>query len=305
MAQRAQITPQDADFADFLRKFAFIMPALRRPEHLMRIAREALADAAADGVRYVELRFSPHYIQAYSGLHPFAAIEAVIEGLRQGLAEHPALEATLTLIIDQARGPEAGEEAVAWAARYQQVENRLNAIDIAGDPTRFPLSAYERACQEAHERGLGVTVHAGETQGPESVRTAVEQLGAGRIGHGIRAVEDAGVLALVVERGVTLEVSVSSNVYTGSVPALAAHPLPRLLEAGARVTLNADDPGVFGLTLSGEYELMQREFGLTLADFRRANLVAAEAAFLEPQERAALRSAIEAGYAAIGGEGWT
>jgi adenosine deaminase len=305
VTQRAQITAQDVTFADFLAKFAFIMPALRQPEHLVRITREALADAAADGVRYVELRFSPHYIQRYSGLHPFAAIEAVIEGLSHGLAEYPDVEATLTLIIDQARGPEAGEEAVAWAARYQGPQTRLNAIDIAGDPSRHPLEAYARACRQARDLGLGITVHAGETQGPASVRTAIEVLGTSRIGHGIRAVEDPEVLALVLERQVTLEVSVSSNVYTGSVPALATHPLPRLLEAGARVTLNTDDPGVFALTLSGEYELLGRTFGLTLADFRRANLVAAEAAFLEPQRRVALCTAIEAGYAAIGGERWT
>jgi adenosine deaminase len=296
---RAQMTPDDRSFGDFLQKFAFIMPCLRKPADLVRITREAIADADADGVRYVELRFSPHYILAYGGIAPYAAIEAVVAGVHAGAGEHPDVATTLTLIIDQARGPQAGEEAVNWAAQYRS--QGIRAIDIAGDPSIHPLETYERACTLAHDLGLGVTVHAGETQGPGSVRVAIERLHATRIGHGIRASEDPQVLDLVLERGVTLEVSVSSNVYTGSVPSLKDHPLPGLLEAGVRITINTDDPGVFNLTLSDEYDLLQHTFGLTLGDFRRTNLNGVDAAFVDGTCRTALRSAIEAGYDAVGG----
>ncbi|HIC88085.1 MAG TPA: adenosine deaminase [Anaerolineae bacterium] len=294
---RAQMTPADTSFLDFVKKFEFIMPCLREPDDLVRITREIITDADADGVKYVELRFCPHFIEALAGIPVLASIEAVIEGVRQGMADHPDVASTLTLIIDQTRGNAAGEEAVRWAARYR--EQGVSGVDIAGDPNVYPLTEYEPACKLARDLGIGITVHAGETQGPQTVRIAVERLHATRIGHGIRAAEDPAVLDLLLAREITLEVSVSSNVYTRSVPSLEAHPLPRLLAAGVRVTFNTDDPGIFNLTLSEEYALLQRTFGLTLADFHRANLHAVDAAFVGEGHKAALRAAIEAGYAAV------
>ena len=294
---RAQMTPADTSFIDFITKFGFILPCLREPDDLARITREIIADAAADGVRYVELRFCPHFIEAHVGIPALASIEAVAEGARQGTAEHPQVMATLTLIIDQTRGGPAGEEAVRWASRCR--EQGVSGVDIAGDPTVYPLAEYECACALAHDLGLGITVHAGETQGPETVRVAVERLHATRIGHGIRAVEGDSVMDLLLAREITLEVSVSSNVYTHSVTSLEAHPLPRLLEAGVRVTLNTDDPAIFNSTLSGEYGLLQRTFGLTPAGFRRANLHAVDAAFVDEGRKSALRAIIDGGWKAM------
>jgi len=291
VAARTQMGDDDTSFLDFIRKFDFIMPCLSEPDDLVRITREAIADADADGVRYVELRFCPHFIADRVGIPALASIEAVAEGVRLGMVEHPQVIATLTLIIDQTRGKADGEEAVRWADRYR--EWGVSGIDIAFDPTICPLIDYAEACTLACELGLGITVHAGETQGPDSVRIAVERLHATRIGHGIRAVEDDAVVDLLLERDITLEVSVSSNVYTRSVASLEAHPLPRLLEAGVRVTLNTDDPTIFNVTLSGEYDLVQRAFGLTPADLRRANLHAVEAAFVEEDRRAALWATID------------
>jgi len=294
---RAQMTPVDTSFPDFLKKFEFILPCLREPDDLVRIAREAIADAHADGVCYVELRFCPHFIEAWTGIPAPASIEAVAEGTRVGLTDHPDVVATLTLIIDQTRGNADGEEAVRWAARYYEQGLGTSGVDIAGNPNIYSLTEYEPACTLARDLGVGITVHAGETQGPQTVRVAVEQLYATRIGHGIRAVEDPAVMDLLLARGVTLEVSVSSNVYTRSVPSLEVHPLPRLLAACVRVMLNTDDPGIFNLTLSEEYTLLQRTFGLTLADFYRTNLHAVDAAFVDEKHKSVLRAVIEAGYA--------
>ena len=296
---RAQMTPADTSFPDFLKKFEFILLCLREPDDLVHIAREAIADAHADGVCYVELRFCPHFIEAWTDIPALASIEAVAEGTRVGLTDHPDVVATLTLIIDQTRGNADGEEVVRWAARYYEQGLGTSGVDIAGNPNIYPLTEYEPACTLARDLGVGITIHAGETQGPQTVRVAVEQLYATRIGHGIRAVEDHTVVDLLLARGVTLEVSVSSNVYTRSVPSLEAHPLSRLLVAGVRVTFNTDDPAIFNLTLSKEYALLQRAFGLTLADFRRANLHAVDAAFVDEERRSALRAAIETGYAPV------
>ena len=297
VTRRMQMTPDDTSFDDFLDKFQFILGCQDSPADLVRITREAVADAYGDGVRYLELRFSPHFIEPRSGIAAPAAIEAVAEGARAGMADYPDVVTTLTLIIDQRRGAAEAEEAVRWAVRYR--DWGVTGVDIAGDPTVFPLSYYEGACALARDEGLGTTVHAGELQGPDTVRVAVEQLGATRIGHGIRSVEDPSVIDLLLEREVTLEVSVTSNVYTRATPSLELHPLPRLVEAGVRVTINSDDPAIFDTTLTGEYELVQSTFGLTVADFRRMNLHAVDAAFVDEARRQSVRRMIEQGYAGL------
>jgi adenosine deaminase len=214
------------------------------------------------------------------------------------MLDYPDVVATQTLIIDQRRGPADAEDAVRWAARSRGVG--VTAIDIAGDPTVVPLQAYAGACSLARELGLQVTVYAGELQGAETVRTAIEELGTTRIGHGIRSVEDPAVMDLILERGVTLEVSVTSNLFTRAAPSLEGHPLPRLIEAGVRVTINSDDPAIFDTTLSKEYELVQSAFDLTAADFGRMNLHAIEAAFVDDERRAVLRESFERAHAAGG-----
>lgn len=295
--RRMQMAPDGEDFGDFLDKFAFILGCQDQPEDLVRIAREAVEDAHSDGVRYVELRFSPHFIEPRSAISAEAAIEAVAQGARAGMADHPDTVATLTLIIDQRRGPADAGDAVRWAVRYRDLG--VTAIDIAGDPMVVPLGEYAGACAAARNGGLGLTVHAGELQGPESVRVAVEELGATRIGHGIRSIEDPTVIDLLKEREVTLEVSVTSNLYTGAAPSLEAHPLPRLMAAGVRVTINSDDPAIFDTTLSREYQIIQDAFRLTVSDFRRTNFHAIDAAFVALEQRDALRAAFERAYAEL------
>lgn len=298
---RAQMTPADVSFFDAIGKFDFIMPCLHERDDLVRITREAIADADADGVRYVELRFAPHFIHSYCGFPAPAAIEAVLEGIQQGMADDPNVIATPTLIIDRARGNRAAEEVVRWADRYRAMGT--TSIDLAGDVSVYGYTEYEPACTLAHELGLGITIHVdcipdlpGRVSGSEGLRIAVERLRATRIGHGFCAVKDPAVLDLLLERGITLEISVSSNVYCRVVTSLEDHPLPHLLASGVRVTLNTDDPTIFNVTLSEEYALLERTFGLTLADFRRANLHAVDAAFVDEERKQRLRAMIEAGY---------
>ena len=303
VVSRAQMTPSDVSFFDAIGKFDFIMRCLREPDDLVRITGEAMADADADGVRYVELRFAPHFIHSFCRFPAPAAIEAVLKGIRQGMADHPNVIATPTLIIDRALGNTAAEEVVRWADRYRAMGT--TSIDIAGDVSVYEYAEYEPACTLAHELGLSITIHVdcipdlpGRVCGPQGLRIAVERLHATRIGHGFCAAKDPALLDLLLERGITLEISVSSNVYCRVVPSLDEHPLPRLLASGVRVTLNTDDPTIFNVTLSEEYALLQRTFGLTLADFRRANLHAVDAAFVDEERRQELRAMIEAGYSA-------
>lgn len=297
VTKKVQMTKKESSFSEFLIKFPFIFGCVDTQSDITRFTREIISDSEAEGVRYVELRFCPHSMKSRTGIAVPAAIEAVIEGLHAGMADCPNIIATLIIIIDQGRGNIAAKEAVYWASRYR--DRGISAVDIAGDPTIIPLIDYSSICTIARDKGLGLTVHAGELQGAESVRVAVEELGASRIGHGIRSIEDPSVLELLLEKRITLEVCVTSNIFTRATPSLALHPLIRLLNAGVLVTINSDDPLIFNTSLVKEYKLIQDTFGLTLADFKRMNLNAVDVAFVDESKRKELRSIIEQGFANI------
>jgi adenosine deaminase len=165
------------------------------------------------------------------------------------------------------------------------------ALDLAGDVAGFPGERFVRHFARARAAGLRVTVHAGEAAGAASVRQAIVELGAERIGHGIRAIENPATLDLIAERGVTLEVCPTSNLQTSTVPSYAAHPLPALLRRGLRVSLASDDPGISAIDLPHEYRIARDELGLSAAELRQIQLCGLRAAFLSEDDRAALLAA--------------
>jgi adenosine deaminase len=172
---------------------------------------------------------------------------------------------------------------LACAHRFQG--KGVVAFGIGGDEQRGPAELFTEVYREARDLGLHVTAHAGESAGPESIRAAVELLGAERIGHGLTAARDPSVMALLRERRIPLEVCPTSNVCTGLVPSFRDHPLPRFLEAGLVVTLNSDDPGLFGTSLENEYESAAANFELTPEQLARLSENAIRASFLAEEEK--------------------
>jgi len=170
-------------------------------------------------------------------------------------------------IFDAVRhfGPEHGQEVAAAAAQF--AGDGVVAFGIGGDEARGPALPFGDVFAFARSRGLHTIAHAGETTDARSVWDALE-IGAERIGHGIRAIDDPLLLRHLADRGIPLEVCPTSNVATGAVPSLAAHPLRALIDAGLTVTLNSDDPAMFQTTITREYELARREFGFTDAMLR-------------------------------------
>jgi adenosine deaminase len=280
-----QITEREPSLVHFIAKFALLRRVMVDYDAVRRIVRENLEDAAGEGIDYIELRFSPYFMGEEHGLDTFGVVDAVCDALEEGRGTIP-VKAKLIGIISRHYGPEIGRIELAAAIRGR--ERGVVALDLAGDEANFPGELFVRHFQEAREAGLRTIAHAGEAAGAASVRQAVLGLGAERIGHGIRAIEDPAVLDLLAERRVPLEVCPTSNLHTSTVPDYRSHPLPALLRSGLAVTLNTDDPSISGIDLAHEYRVAAGELGLSAAEIRRMQEAAVAAAFLTPEERGEL-----------------
>ncbi len=281
-----QITGSVPSLADFLEKFALLRRVMVDYDAVRRIVRENLEDAAREGIDYIELRFSPYFMAEEHGLDTFAVAEAVCDALEEARGTIP-VQAKLIGILSRHYGPE-----VAWLELDAAVRHRhrgIVALDLAGDEALFPGELFVEHFRAAREAGLRTIAHAGEAAGPESVRQAVLGLGAERIGHGVRSIEDPAVLDLLADRGIVLEVCPTTNLHTSTCADYLSHPLPRLLERGLRCTLNTDDPIISGIDLAHEYRVAKEEMGLPEADLRRMQETSLAAAFLTDEERSALR----------------
>ena len=284
---------QDEDpltFQNFLAKFNTLRLFYKSPDVIHRVTREAVEDAARDNVQYMELRFTPVALSRAERFPLHDVMDWVCTSAAAA-AEKFGIQVRLIASVNRHESPELAEQ-VAWlAAAY--IEDGIVGIDLAGNEAEFSAKPFAGIFNEAKQAGLHLTIHAGEWGGADNVREAVEQVGAERIGHGVRVVEDENVVALTRERGTTFEVCVTSNYQSGVVPALSVHPLPRMLQAGLDVTLNTDDPSVSRIDLSHEFKLAHQDLGMPLEVLKERVLAAARAAFLPEDEKAGLVKKLE------------
>lgn len=290
-----QIMDREPDLVAFLRKFAVLRQVMTDYDAVRRIARENVEDAAAEQIDYVELRFSPWFMAEPHGLDPRRVVEAVCDGVEEALSTEAETarvaaglppRARLIGIISRNFGTEVGW--VELEAALSGRDRGVVALDLAGDEANYPGDLFVDHFDRARDAGLHTIAHAGEADGAESVRQAVIELRAERIGHGVRAIEDPAAMDLLAERAVPLEICPTSNVQTSTVPTLDAHPLRTLLDHGIRATINTDDPSISGIDLAHEYRVAEQEMGLSEEDLRSCQETALEAAFLSPEERQAL-----------------
>jgi len=280
-----QVVEPEPDLMSFIAKFELLRYVMVDYDAVRRIAYENVEDAAREGIDYIELRFSPYFMAETHGLDPFGVTEAVCDGVEEAQKELP-VRAKLIVIMSRTYGPDTCRIELEAALRYQ--ERGIVALDLAGDEANFPGKLFVEHFRRAREAGLYAIAHAGEVTGPESVRQAVLELQAERVGHAVHAVEDEGTMELLLERRIAIESCPTSNVQTSTVPSYREHPLPIFLRRGLLVTLNTDDPSISGIDLAHEYRVAQEEMGLTQAELRKLQENAVQAAFLTPEERADL-----------------
>lgn len=279
---------QDKDpltFTNFLEKFKTLRLFYKSPDVIHRVTREAVEDAAKDNVRYLELRFTPVALSRAEGFPLHDVMDWVVASAGEAAKEFN-IKVGLIASVNRHESPELAEQ-VAWLAAEHRTRGLLG-LDLAGNEAEFKTQPFHEVFKEAKESGLRITIHAGEWGPAENVRDAIENLGAERIGHGARALEDETVAALAKERGVAFEVCVTSNVQSGVVRALEEHPLSKMIEKGLKVTINTDDPSVSRITLSNEFQLAREKLNIPMDVLKKCALTAAEASFLPDGEKAEL-----------------
>jgi adenosine deaminase len=281
-----QIMPgEERSWKQFLGKFAVLRQFYRSETIIKRVTQEVIADAAADNIKYMELRFTPQALNNLMRCDYATVVEWVCAATQAASVEHGI---TVKLILSMNRHESVGIGELVLQAALDHHAAGVVGIDLAGQEDGYSGLPFRDLFEHAKAEGIGVTIHAGEWSGAENVREAVEHLGADRIGHGIRAVEDPYVINLLHERGTVLEVCPKSNLDSGVVPSYEHHPIAALYRSGIKTTINTDDPLVCDITLTDEIVNLIQHGQMTLDDVKAHTLTAASAAFLPDGERAAL-----------------
>ena len=286
LAGKARITEPMKDLQTVLDSFATIQQVLCGYEAIERIAFENVEDAYRDGIQLIELRFAPPFISAGKQLCNDEIIEAVLDGITRGMNRYP-IQVGLIGILVRSMDLEINRLAAADLNRYagsrHQNADRICGFDLADAEDRTNPEDFLPMVREAREAGLGITIHSGENTSAAAVRRTLDLFAPQRIGHGIKSWGDEELLQRIRDQEVMLEVCPTSNWLTNSVGSLENHPLPHLYRSGVPVSINSDDPNLFGIDLVHEYQLCARLYGFTEADFMSINRQTVEHSFL-PRE---------------------
>lgn len=284
------------DFPHFIEVYIAVCSCLRTPDDFATIVREVGEDAAAQNIRYLEIHFNPETNVRKRGLD----FHQMLAGMNRGRAEaRDRWGVEMRWIADGVRDSETSPwsvtQTVDWIASLSPGDGVV-ALGLGGNEVGYPPTPFARDFARARAAGLHTVAHAGETTGPQTICDSLDLLGVERIGHGVRAADNPDLVARLARDRVPLELCPTSNVCTGVVPDFAAHPFRAFDEAGIPVTVNSDDPPLFGTTLTDEFLVLARCWGYDADGIQRIALNAVDVAFLPPDERAAMRSAFEAEF---------
>jgi adenosine deaminase len=281
------------DLADYLVRIDLALEVMQQRDHLVRIGREVVEDLAADGVIYGEIRFAPQ-LHLRDGLSMQEVLHAVHEGLKQGEQQTDMKAGLIVCCLRH----ESGERSLEIAKLAVNNRDKVCALDLAGDEARYIGAPHAEAFALAKREGLRRTVHAGEAAGAESIREALDVLGAERVGHGVRITESDELQDRAKTARLPLEICPLSNIQTRAANSLAEHPIDRLYRKGLHVTVNTDCRTVSLTTITKEFEHLESRFNWGVGEFHQCQRNSAEAAFVTDEVRADLVRLLTAAKAA-------
>ncbi len=284
------------DFPHFATVYWTLSESIRRPEDIELVVRDFLQGQADQNVLHTEFTYTALTIFRRCGIAWADQVEALTAGREWARRE---LGVTSAVVVDLPREDCTEEESLMVADWVIDRYGRgVDAFGLGGYEVGFPPHLFKRAFDRVRSAGVPSVPHAGETEGPASVWGALRDLGAARIGHGVRSLEDPGLVSFLADHQVPLEVCPSSNVCLKVFDAMADHPLPRMLEAGLNVTLNSDDPPMFDTSLTTEWQRAVDSFGLDLATVRSMTENAVAAALVDEERRRELAEAVRTAFTA-------
>lgn len=278
-------TDRTASLVEYITYFELPIAVMQTVPALERATYELCEDLAKDNVRYAEIRYGP-WLHVQRGLSLTDVIRAVINGWNRGRKDF-GLEGGIIATALRDMPPAQNLSLAQVAGRF--VADGVVGFDLAGDEAGHPPILHEDAFRLARSLGLNITIHAGEAAGPESIRQAIS-MGAGRLGHGVRAQEDPEVIDLIKENSVELDMAPTSNAQTKAVRRLQDHPLKRYHEQGIKVTISTDSRTVSDTTLGHEFDVAARVLGCTVDQIWAMNLQALDGGFGDAATRSRLRS---------------
>ena len=287
------------DFPHFIEVYIAVCSCLRTPDDFATIVREVGEDAAAQNIRYLEMHFNPETNVRKRGLD----FHQMLAGMNRGRAEaRQRWGVEMRWIADGVRDSETSPwsvtQTVDWIAPLPP-EDGIVALGLGGNEVGYPPTPFAEDFARARAAGLHTVAHAGETTGPVTICDSLDLLRVERIGHGVSAAANPDLVVRLARDRVPLEISPTSNICTGVVPSLADHPFRMFDEAGVLVTVNSDDPPLFGTTLTDEFLVLARHWDYDADSIQRIALNAVDVAFLPDSERAAMRSSFAAEFTAL------
>ena len=276
------------DFAHFMETWVWMNTFLRTYDDFEFAAEAVARHLVEQNIVYVEAFFSPSDFRRHN-----LTRQGIALAIRAGLDKVPEVEVPLIVDLVRDRGPE-GTSATLDAISEVAGDARVIGIGIGGYEAEHPPELFVDVYRKARDKGFRLTAHAGEAAGPASVWGAINSLGVERIGHGVRSAEDPALVEYLVEHQIPLEVCPTSNIRTGVVSDWESHPARTLIEAGALVTVNTDDPAMFHSSLAGEFRVLEEIFGLDEETIKQISLSPAQASFASPDSKQRLHDQISA-----------
>ncbi|MBT3984641.1 MAG: adenosine deaminase [Bacteriovoracaceae bacterium] len=289
--QKVKVRTPMTDLQSVLDTFWTTQKVLCNYEAIKRIAFENVEDCFRDGVKLAELRFAPTFISEGKNLSNDEIIEAVLDGITQGMDKYPIQIGLISIVprsLDLEKNKLANLDIIKYKKSHHKSSDRLVGFDLADDEESTDPSLWAPLALEAREAGLQVTVHSGEGTKAEYVKTSIDTYGAKRIGHGIAIVDDQNILDYVKENNIHLEICPTSNWLTNCVPSLREHPIGELYKKGVSISINADDPQLMDIDLVNEYLVCHKYWDFGAQDFHKINRQTTEHSFLDDDIKQAI-----------------